>query len=989
MSSIQDKKKDKVEYNMIKSSKKILIKSPGSKTAKKLTSETKNINGKNGKNLSSETKTKNIKSEKSDKNTSSEAKKTIKTLKAKDDGLNELEKLYNFMKDYKNESKKKSGKNLPWTHSMVYEPYGSYNVPDDLYSRFRQLYENAIVAGYKPHITEKHKEYGPIVIDLDFVQSKENGKRYYTNNTIVNIIKLYNRVIKKYLDTYNNNLDAYVCEKKEPSLRNGTYHDGLHIVYPYICTKPSLQQVMREEFIKLAAKNNIFSRIPLVNDLDSVFDKGVIYNVGWMMYGSRKNTSSHVYYVTHIYSAANGKIFDTLIPGDNISTHSYVKHFIDVLSCRRFFDENDATPLADGVDPADIDAKINKLKEKLVDSNNKKEEIAALMGENINFIKAVSEELLVEAKNLVKLFSKKRATEHYTWYQVGKCLHNIDYRLLGDWIEFSKKTTRNNFEKGKCEELWKKMKSSNYSMATLHFFASSDNPTKYLEMKQEKLNKLIKDGMEASHNTIAKLLMEKYKFMYKCASIKHNIWYEFKDHRWVEIDSAYSLRRLISDELAFDYGEQQAFLYESAKQKQGYDKERCFEEAARISKVIKQLRNSTFKNGVIRECADIAYDPNFLKNLDENIYLICFENGVYDLEAQSFRDGCPDDYISLCTSYKYMEYDKNDECGKDIKDFLKKIQPDKEMRKYLMTLLSTCLAGSISEESFYVFTGSGANGKSKLMELMKYTMGDLFKPMDIMVLIGKKTSSSSATPEIADKKGIRICPFDEPKATDEINTGFMKIFTGGDVITARALFKEPIYFKPQFKPFLLCNHLPNIKSDDDGTWRRLKVIPFCSKFIKPTEITKSIKKNGLANGQYWADNSLSEKLPEWKQMFMSMLLKYYKKYRTGGLIHPKLVTEETKKYRKRCDVFQDFIGDYLEKSGEAKHTINIASLHDGMRSWYRANYDGKCPNTKELRNYMTHRMTTVFNTKTDSLIGYKLKSNGDEDGMLNELENLQ
>ncbi|XWV25673.1 putative helicase [Tupanvirus deep ocean] len=917
-------------------------------------------------------------------------KKVVKkTSASKNDNFNELERLYNFMKKYKNESKKKSGKNLPWTHSMTYEPYGSYDIPDDMYPKFRKLYEDAIVAGYKPHITEKHKKYGPIVIDLDFVQSKENGKRYYTNNMIANIIKLYNKIIKKYLNVYNNCMDAYVSEKKEPTLRGGSYHDGLHIVYPYICTKPSLQMLMRQEFIKLAEEHNIFKRIPLINDLDNVFDKGVIYNVGWMMYGSRKNTSSGVYYVTHIYSTANGKVFDTLIPGEDISTRNYIKHFIDVLSCRRFFSENDITELADGVDPMDIDNELDKLKETLVEGNNKKEEITALMGEDINFIKAVSEETLVEAKNLVKLFSKERATNYHSWIQVGWCLHNVDYRLLGDWIEFSKKCP-NKFKKGECEQLWKKMKSSSYTMATLHYFASKDNPEKYLKMKEERLNKLIQDGLEASHNTIAKLLMEKYKFIYRCASIKHNIWYEFKNHRWVEIDSAFSLRKLISDVLTIEYGKKQSYLYDLAKEKQHYDKEQCYNEAARISKVIKQLNNSTFKNGVIRECADIAYDPEFLKNLDENIYLICFENGVYDLQAENFRDGCPDDYISLCTGYKYMEYDKNDEYSKDIKSFLKKIQPDNVMRKYLMTLLSTCLAGSISEESFYVFTGSGANGKSKLMELMKYTLGDLFKPMDIMVLVGKRTSSSSATPELADKKGIRICPFDEPKATDEINTGFMKIFTGGDMITARALFKEPIYFKPQFKPFLLCNHLPNIKSDDEGTWRRLKVIPFLSKFVRAADATKTMKKNGLdaSKGQFWADGNLSEKLPEWKQVFMGMLLKYYKKYKTGGLVHPKLVTQHTAEYRKRCDVFQDFIGDYLEKTGEAKDNINVTTLHEGMRSWYRANYEGKAPNTKELRNYLQHRMTTSYNSKTDSLTGFKLKTNDNEEATLDELTNL-
>ena len=863
---------------------------------------------------------------------------------------------------------------------MTYEPYGSYDIPDDMYGKFQKLYENAIIAGYKPHITEKHKQYGPIVIDLDFVQSKEHSTRKYTPITIVNIIKLYNQVLKKYLKVYNNQMDAYVMEKKEPTLRKGEYHDGIHIVYPYICTKPSLQMLMRTEFLKLAEEHKIFKKIPLTNDLDSVFDKNVIYNTGWLLYGSRKNTSSYVYYVTHIYSNSNGKIYDTLIPGEDTTTKTYIKHFIEVLSCRRFFSSNDETPLADGIDPVDVDAKINDLKDKLVEGGkNRKEELKQLLGEDINFIKVVGEEQLVEAKNLVKLFSNERATDYYSWYQVGKCLHNIDYRLLGDWIEFSKKCPAK-FKKGECEQLWKKMKQSNYTMATLHYFASKDNPKKYLKMKEEKLNKLIKDGLEASHHTIAKLLMEKYKFMYRCASIKHNVWYEFKNNRWVEIDSAFSLRNLISDELTIEYGKQQSYLYDLAKGKQGYDKEQCIGEAGHISKVIKQLNNSNFKNGVIRECADIAYDPQFLKNLDENIYLICFENGVYDLEADIFREGCPDDYISLCTGYKYMEYDKNDECSKEIKGFMTKIQPDKIMRKYLMTLLSTCLAGSISEESFYVFTGSGANGKSKLMELLKYTMGDLFKPMDIMVLVGKRAASSSATPELADKKGIRICPFDEPKATDEINTGFMKIFTGGDVITARALFREPIYFKPQFKPFLLCNHLPNIKSDDEGTWRRLKVIPFLSKFIKLSDATSKMRKKGLGPGQFWADNKLSEKLPEWKQMFMCMLIKYYKKYKENGLVHPKLVTKYTADYRKRCDVFQDFIGDYLQKTDNPKDTISVMNLHEGMRSWHRANYEGKCPNTKDLRNYMLHRMPT-YSGKIDSLTCYKIKTNDNEDAL--------
>lgn len=900
-------------------------------------------------------------------------------------GMNDLEKLYNFMKNFKTESKNKSGVNIPSTHTMTYDPYGSYNISDDYYAQFKKLYENAIVAGHTLHITERHKDFGPIVIDFDFVHDKNNNKRYYTESTIRDIIKLYNQIIRHYLDVNTTCMDAYVSEKKAPHLRGGKYHDGIHIVYPHICTIPSLQHLMREDFLKLAVKHKIFKNLPLLNDIDSCFDKNVIYSTSWMMYGSVKNPSCYPYYVTHIFNSANGKIYDRMIPGDNIRSRSYIRYFIDMLSCRRFYSSKQITSLSDNVDPSIIDSKINNLRNKMSGKMEKKE-VSRIMGININFIKAVSEDVLAEARNLVKLFSRKRATDYITWIQVGKCLHNIDYRLLEDWIAFSKTTTTDNFQKGECERLWKKFKPSNYSMATLHYFATNDNPKQYLKMKAEKINNLLLKGMDASNTSIAKLLMEKYKFAFKCASIKHDIWYEYKNHRWVEIDSAYTLRNLISDELTIEYSNMQNFLHHEAKDKQGYDKEENQNKANYISKIIKQLNSNHFKNSVIKECAYISYDPNFLKNLDENIYLICFENGVYDLEADVFRDGCPDDYVSLCTGYNYMEYDENDQISKDINNFIKKIQPDKEMREYLLTLLSTCLAGSISEENFYVFTGSGANGKSKLMELLKNTLGNLFKPMDVLILTGKKTSSSSATPELADKKGIRACPFDEPRATDEINTGFMKIFTGGDTIMARALFKDPIYFKPQFKPFLLCNNLPNIKADDDGTWRRLKVIPFLSKFVKVSDASKKQKKNGLEPGQYWADNGLSEKIPEWKEMFMGMLVNYYRKYRKNGLIHPKLVTQETAKYRKRCDIFQGFIGDYLDRTDDPKNLVSVTDLYKGMRNWYKNNVDGKCPPAKDLRTYLQQRMPT-FNTVSDSLACYKIKKSDDNE-LFNNLSNL-
>ena len=73
---------------------------------------------------------------------------------------------------------------------------------------------------------------------------------------------------------------------------------------------------------------------------------------------------------------------------------------------------------------------------------------------------------------------------------------------------------------------------------------------------------------------------------------------------------------------------------------------------------------------------------------------------------------------------------------------------------------------------------------------------------------------------------------------DNIYVGKLKQITGGDKLTTRGLFKETTEFKPQFKIILMCNQLPKLQNQDGGTWRRIEVVDFISKFDnnpQPTE----------------------------------------------------------------------------------------------------------------------------------------------------------
>ena len=111
---------------------------------------------------------------------------------------------------------------------------------------------------------------------------------------------------------------------------------------------------------------------------------------------------------------------------------------------------------------------------------------------------------------------------------------------------------------------------------------------------------------------------------------------------------------------------------------------------------------------------------------------------------------------------------------------------------------------------------------------------------------------------------------------------------------ARQLHKDPIEIKPQIKLFMTCNDLPNVPSNDGGTWRRIRVIDFISKFVEKKDLDPN-KKN-----QYLMDNKLKHKLPDWGPVFAGYLVHIYReKYCKEKLIEPPEVLQATNNYRSK------------------------------------------------------------------------------------------
>lgn len=263
-----------------------------------------------------------------------------------------------------------------------------------------------------------------------------------------------------------------------------------------------------------------------------------------------------------------------------------------------------------------------------------------------------------------------------------------------------------------------------------------------------------------------------------------------------------------------------------------------------------------------------------------------------------------------------------------------------------------------------------SNGKSKILELFVHCLGMYSVKFPITMLIGKRAASNACTPELARSKGKRFGYLEEPSENEELNAGFLKELTGNDKLNARGLYKESFDFKPQFKLALLCNEVPKVPPNDSGTWRRLEVIEFKSKFCEhPKE-----------SHEFPIDKYLSEKMKNWKELFMALLTDvYYVKYKKEGIKVPSEVIKFTLEYQKQCDLYTDFILENLEDTKQNSESIDINQLYDEFKIWYEETFSNhKYPSKIEFKKYLRKKYTSKRVTANE-IKGFKFKLKYEKD----------
>jgi putative DNA primase/helicase len=376
-------------------------------------------------------------------------------------------------------------------------------------------------------------------------------------------------------------------------------------------------------------------------------------------------------------------------------------------------------------------------------------------------------------------------------------------------------------------------------------------------------------------------------------------WLLWDGTRW-KIDASGEVARLAAETVRAIYTEA-AHAQDADERKRIARHAEASESRSRIEAMISLARNL---RGV----------PVMPDELDSDPWLLNALNGTLDLRT---GDLGPHRREDLITKLAPVEYDLDAEAPR-FERFLREVLVEYDVIAFVRRFSGYSLTGSTRERVFAILWGSGKNGKSTLVELLRDALGDYATNTDTETVLRKKYSGVGN--DVAALKGARFVSAAEIEQGRALAEGKVKNLTGSDTVTARFLFAEPFDFRPEFKLWLSTNNKPVIHGTDDAIWDRIRLIPFKQRF---------------AGSQ--ADASLPEKLREELPGVLAWMVRGCVEWRLAGLGEPEAVTSATNDYRAEMDTLAAWIDDECVVRPET--WAQFADLYASYTRWCEESHE--------------------------------------------------
>jgi hypothetical protein len=577
----------------------------------------------------------------------------------------------------------------------------------------------------------------------------------------------------------------------------------------------------------------------------------------------------------------------------------------------------------------------------------------------------------------------KYINQYGDWIKIIWAIRSFNFELKDIALELTKKShyykTDDYFN-----EHWDKYNDKGLTEKTINYYSLLSN--------KEEHNKIISEQLIFNNPTdlgIAEIFIGFYGDLFIYTNKK---LYFYNGVYWELNESKNFLRKMLCKNLVRKYNEHISDKY---KQLSSIDKENDAENYKSIEKYIslckditKLLQKTSELNSIVSMVLTLIEKE---VEFDDNPYLFAFNNVVWDLKEGKIIPSSPNQMISLTTGYDYdMNITDLEVKKKTLMDILKEIFPDESVRNYDLIVRSSGLVG-IQVQNLIVSNGVGGNGKTILNELMISSVGNYGYVLSSTCLT--QEIKTGANPELANLHNKRYILSSEPPSKKAICCSTMKTLTGNTTLPVRGLYESKCETKLKGTLDLDCNGLPKFDEVDDAVNRRIRAIPFESRFVDASqyEVLKDRPNVFKMNAQYKTDSFKSE----YRQVLFHILMDYLPKFlETELLPNPpnkcKKLTADmlassddlfgwfTTNYKKddnRVLSFSDIYDNYKSSS----YFLNLSKKD--QREQNRAKFTKMIETNLFLKDCIKRR-NQYFNKiklQKDSIVGWVKKINEDDD----------
>ena len=273
---------------------------------------------------------------------------------------------------------------------------------------------------------------------------------------------------------------------------------------------------------------------------------------------------------------------------------------------------------------------------------------------------------------------------------------------------------------------------------------------------------------------------------------------------------------------------------------------------------------------------------------DQRPWLLNCLNGTIDLSTGKLG---PHRRSDLLTKLVSVEFDPAATCPRWEAFLLQVMDGNPEMAAFLQRAVGYSLTGATVEQVLFLLYGTGANGKSTFTETLRALLADYATQAEFTTFLAR--TSDSVRNDIARLVGARFVSASEAEGGRPLAEAVVKQMTGGDIVTARFLFKEFFEFRPDFKVWLAANHKPSVRGTDHGIWRRIRLVPFAVT-IPPEQ----------------RDKRLPERLRAELPGILAWAVRGCLAWQQEGLGAPPEVLAATDSYREEMDVLAGFLDEH-------------------------------------------------------------------------------